>query len=59
MVREITFKQLSQTFDEGIPRQRNIFIAFAKSVHPRTRVGGVTGPGRLTANQALVILGAK
>lgn len=55
----MTFQELKQYLDEGVPRQKNRFIAWAQEQNPRVRVGGPVGPGRLTAGQALKLLGVK
>lgn len=53
----ITFTELKPQLLADVPRQKNVFIDYARSVAGQTRVGGTTGKGRITAKQALALLG--
>lgn len=55
----ITFTALKGQLDPGVPHQKNVFISYAQSVPGQTRVGGKTGRGRITAKQALSLLGVQ
>lgn len=58
-MKNVTFAELKPKLDASVPRQKNVFISYAQGVAPQTRVGKKTGKGRLTAGQALVLLGIK